>query len=114
MSVDLTVDRELNSTTQYVKDQNGNTSSLSLTKEGNVGIGREDPTHELDVNGTLRVKSQYLGQGIYFVDTDYSMGDGVIEGGAGFQGFTLKKGDLGFSRSVERQISFLITSTSTR
>ena len=49
--------------------------------------------HKLDVNGTLRVKSQFLGQGIYFVDTEYSMGDGVGDGDTDYQGFRLQKGN---------------------
>ncbi len=76
MSTDLTIDHELNTTAQSVKDQDGNSSSLSLTKEGNVGIGTTNPNHTLDVNGTIRIKSSALGQGIYFINTDFSLGDG--------------------------------------
>lgn len=76
MSTDLTIDHELNTAAQNVKDQNGNSSSLSLTKEGNVGIGTESPDHTLDVNGTIRIKSSALGKGIFFIDTDFSLGDG--------------------------------------
>jgi len=77
MTTDLTVDHELNSNAQNVKDQNGNTSSLTLTKEGNVGIGTINPEHTLDVNGTIRIKSSALGKGIYFINTDFTLGDDV-------------------------------------
>ncbi len=74
MSVDLTVDQGLGASGQYVKDRNGNQSSLSLTEKGSVGIGFKDPTHTLDVNGTLRIKSTDTGFGLHFVGSDYSLG----------------------------------------
>jgi hypothetical protein len=74
MSVDLTVDKRLDKTSQYVKDQNGNQSSLSLTKDGNVGIGTDKPAHTLDVNGTLRIKSTNTGFGLHFIESKYSFG----------------------------------------
>jgi hypothetical protein len=74
MSVDLTVDQALGASGQYVKDQNGNRSSLSLPKEGSVGVGLDKPLHALDVNGTLRIKSTDTGFGLHFVGSDFSMG----------------------------------------
>jgi hypothetical protein len=74
MSVDLTVDQKLGRSGQYVKDQNGNQSSLSLTDRGNVGVGTDKPDHTLDVNGTLRIKSTDTGFGLHFVGSDYAFG----------------------------------------
>jgi hypothetical protein len=74
MSVDLTVEQALGPGGQYVKDQNGNQSSLSLTKQGNVGVATEEPSHTLDVNGTLRIKSTDTGFGLHFVGSEYSLG----------------------------------------
>ncbi len=75
MSVKLTVGQNLNVTAQKVKDEAGNSSSLCLTKNGNVGIGKTDPAHKLDVNGTIRLRSSNLGEGLYFAK-GYSLGDG--------------------------------------
>jgi hypothetical protein len=74
MSVDLTVSTGLSGSGQYVMDQNGNQSSLSLTKGGNVGVGLNNPLHTLDVNGTLRIKSTDTGFGLHFVGSDYCIG----------------------------------------
>jgi len=72
MSVDLTVNSVLSGSGQYVTDQNGNASSLSLTKNGNVGVGVNNAAHTLDVNGTLRIRSTNTGFGLHFVGSDYS------------------------------------------
>ena len=74
MSVDLTVNSVLSGSGQYVTDQNGNASSLSLTKNGNVGVGVNNAAHTLDVNGTLRIRSTNTGFGLHFVGSDYSVG----------------------------------------
>ena len=75
MSVKLTVVQKLNATGQKVKDESGNSSSLCLTKNGNVGIGTTSPQHKLDVNGTLRIKSNNMGEGVFFAKTKYALGD---------------------------------------
>jgi hypothetical protein len=74
MSIDLIVERQLDQAGQYVKDQSGNQSSLSLTKNGNVGVGVDKPVHTLDVNGTLRIKSTDTGFGLHFAGSEYSLG----------------------------------------
>lgn len=74
MSTDLITDMELNETAQYVKDQEGNISSLSLSKEGNVGIGTSVPETKLDINGTLKLKASALGKALFFADSDFSLG----------------------------------------
>ena len=76
MSTDLTIDNDLDAAAQYVKDQQGNTSSLALSKEGNVGIGTANPEHSLDINGTISIKSSAIGKGIFFINSDFSLGDG--------------------------------------
>jgi hypothetical protein len=86
MSVDLTVNSVLSGSGQYVIDQNGNASSLSLTKNGNVGVGLNNAAHTLDVNGTLRIRSTNTGFGLHFVGSDYSVG---TKSGT----FILQKGD---------------------
>lgn len=75
MSVGLTIDKNLGVKAQRVKDRSGNSSSLALTKNGNVGIGTTSPQHKLDVNGTIRIKSNDMGEGIFFADTKYVLGD---------------------------------------
>lgn len=85
MSIDLTIDTELNATGQYVKDQGGNTSSLSLSREGNVGIGTTAPEKKLDIDGSVKLKSSALGEGLFFADSDFSLG-------AVQDGFKLQKG----------------------
>ena len=75
MSVNLKIDNNLGARAQRVKDQAGNSSSLSLTKSGNVGIGTTSPQHKLDVNGTLKIKSNNKGEGIFFAETKYVLGD---------------------------------------
>lgn len=75
MSVSLKIENNLGTKAQRVKDQAGNSSSLSLTKNGNVGIGTTSPQHTLDVNGTIRIKSNDMGEGIVFSDTKYVLGD---------------------------------------
>lgn len=71
MSIPLKINHQLGATAQYVKDQAGNSSSLSLTKKGNVGIGTTSPKRTLDVDGTISIKSSVLGEGIYFVNTEF-------------------------------------------
>jgi hypothetical protein len=75
MSVNSKIDNNLGARGQKVKDQTGNSSSLSLTKNGNVGIGTTSPKHRLDVSGTLRIKSNKVGEGIFFAETKYVLGD---------------------------------------
>ncbi|MBU1043168.1 MAG: hypothetical protein KJ915_02065 [Candidatus Omnitrophica bacterium] len=38
-------------------------------------MSENNSEHALDVNGTIGVKSAALGRGIYFVNTDFSLGD---------------------------------------
>ena len=52
MSVDLVVDQELNETAQAVKDQDGNSSPLSLTRDGYVGVGTTSPLASFHVHGS--------------------------------------------------------------
>jgi len=87
MSIDLVVDVELGDSGQYVRDQEGNSSTLSLTKERNVGIGTTtpDPNHALEVNGSVKIKSSVVGTGLHFADSDFSLG--AVE-----DGFRLQKG----------------------
>ena len=54
MSVDLVLDRDINTTGQFVKDKNGNASSLSLTSD-KVGIGAAKPQAQLDVVGKAQI-----------------------------------------------------------
>ena len=54
MSVDLVLDRDINTTGQFVKDKNGNVSSLSLTSD-KVGIGAAKPQAQLDVVGKAQI-----------------------------------------------------------
>ncbi len=85
MSINLTIENALNVTAQYVKDQDGNTSSLSLTKDGNVGIGIDNPEKKLDINGPIRIKNTDQHQAIFFVDSDFTIG-------TEHDSFTLRKG----------------------
>ena len=87
MSIDLVIENELSPSGQYVKDQKGNRSSLSLSKEKNVGIGTETPdqNRKLDVNGSVQIKSAVMGEGLHFAGSEFSLG-------AVQDGFRLQKG----------------------
>lgn len=50
MAMNLQVENAVSSTAQSVKDQNGNTSSLTLSTD-KVGIGTADPGAKLTVHG---------------------------------------------------------------
>lgn len=52
MALNLQVENELGTTAQSVKDQNGNTSSLTLSTD-TVGIGTPNPQGKLDVSGNI-------------------------------------------------------------
>jgi hypothetical protein len=56
MSVDLALETPLVGTPQYVRDQNGNRSSLALSKDGNIGIGTDRP----EANGPLTLPGKEL------------------------------------------------------
>jgi len=63
MSVDLALETPLVGTPQYVRDQNGNRSSLSLSKDGNVGIGTDRPEAKLEVSADSSAPWFRLGRG---------------------------------------------------
>ncbi len=63
MSVDLALETPLVGTPQYVRDQNGNRSSLALSKDGNVGIGTDRPEAKLEVSADSSAPWFRLGRG---------------------------------------------------
>jgi hypothetical protein len=63
MSVDLAVETPLAGNAQYVRDQNGNRSSLSLSREGNIGVGTERPEARLEVSADASGPWFRLGRG---------------------------------------------------
>ena len=52
MATNLQVEKAVNSAAQSVKDQNGNTSPLTLATD-KVGIGTTNPQGKLDVGGNI-------------------------------------------------------------
>ncbi len=54
MSIDLVLDHDIDTIGQFVEDQDGHPSALSLTND-KVGIGTVNPVRRLDVfgNGTV-------------------------------------------------------------
>lgn len=68
MGINLQVDNAVSSSAQSVKDQNGNTSSLALSKE-NVGIGTTNPTQRLTLssgNILLPIANDKLDGNLFF------------------------------------------------
>jgi len=70
LSLDSTINTPLDATLRAVTDGEGNASGLKLSTSdssfsGNIGIGTDAPTYNLDINGTVRVQG---GSGTYAFD----------------------------------------------
>lgn len=52
MALNLQIDTAVNGAAQSVKDQNGNTSSLTVAAD-KIGVGTRDPQGKLDVSGNI-------------------------------------------------------------
>jgi hypothetical protein len=99
MSKNLIVSNDLSTSGQYVMDNNGNNSKLSLTKDGNIGIGKLNPQANLDVEGDLFIKGKKpftinrfdkIGSGAISFDTKKSYDEYM----AAIVGFSCSGGDI--------------------